>query len=62
MQLAVCKAWLQARLGLRSDRGANLVEYLFLLLLIAFVVLIAVKFFGTSVSHKYSDASVRSGL
>jgi Flp pilus assembly pilin Flp len=62
MDLAVLTVWLRARLGVDTQRGANLVEYVFLLVLIALVVLITVQLFGTSVSHKYSEASVQSGL
>jgi Flp pilus assembly pilin Flp len=57
MNLGVFKAWLSAKLNVTSERGANLVEYVFLLVFIALVVLIAVQYLGKSVSHKFSDAS-----
>jgi len=46
-------AVLRARFG-RDDGGASLVEYAFLVGLIAIVCILAIAFFGTSVSHKYS--------
>ncbi len=56
MNLEVFKAWLTAKLGVKSERGANLVEYVFLLVFIALVVLVAVKFLGTSVKTKFGSA------
>jgi pilus assembly protein Flp/PilA len=38
-----------------SDRGASLVEYGLLVLLIAIAALVAVRFFGTSLSGTYSE-------
>lgn len=39
-----------------NDRGAALIEYVFLVALIAIVCLVAVAFFGTSTSHSFSSA------
>lgn len=52
-------AWLIAHLRV-GDRGANLIEYGLLIALIAMVTVLAVTFFGKSVSSKFS--SVGSGL
>ena len=42
---------------LRDERGANLVEYVLLLMLIAIFVILAVSGLGSVISHKYSAAS-----
>lgn len=52
--------YLRARLG-RSQRGASLVEYVLLLMLIAMVCLAAVSWFGQANSSKLSDISSRVG-
>jgi Flp pilus assembly pilin Flp len=57
MNLEVFKAWVTAKLNVTSERGANLVEYVFLLVFIALVVVIAVRLLGNSVSNKFSQAS-----
>jgi Flp pilus assembly pilin Flp len=57
MQLSVFKTWLIAKLGVTDERGANLVEYVFLLVFIALVVVIAVIALGKNVGHKFEDAS-----
>jgi Flp pilus assembly pilin Flp len=56
-QLSIFSAWVVAKLGIKNERGANLVEYVFLLVFIALVVLIAVTMLGQSVSKKFSTAS-----
>jgi len=61
MNLTVFRAWLQARLGIKDERGANLVEYVLLLAFIAIVVIIGVQFLGRSVSTKFSTASSNLG-
>ena len=61
MNLTVFRAWLQARLGIKDERGANLVEYVLLLAFIAIVVIVGVQFLGKSVSHKFSQASTNLG-
>jgi pilus assembly protein Flp/PilA len=40
-----------------SERGASMVEYALLVLLIAIVALVAVTFAGTSLSSTYSEIS-----
>jgi Flp pilus assembly pilin Flp len=57
MDLFVIKAWLQARLNVRNERGANLVEYVLLLTFIALVVIVIVTNLGNKVSEKFSSAS-----
>jgi Flp pilus assembly pilin Flp len=52
--------YLRARLG-QSQRGASLVEYLLLVMLIAIVCISAVTWFGESNSSKLSDISSRIG-
>jgi Flp pilus assembly pilin Flp len=60
-ELNVFKAWLVAKLGIKNERGANLVEYVFLLVFIALVVVIAVTALGSRVSQKFTDASSKLG-
>ncbi len=48
--------WLRARFA-RDERGANLVEYMLLLVLIAIVVMVAIRFFGNQVAGKYSSTT-----
>jgi Flp pilus assembly pilin Flp len=51
----VLHGWLRARFG-RDERGANLVEYLLLLSLIAIAVIGAVVFLGSQISPKFNQA------
>ena len=60
MNLYVLKAWIRARWA-RDERGANLVEYVFLLVFIALVVVIAVTALGGKVSEQFSSASSKLG-
>jgi len=46
--------YLRARLAL-DQRGASLVEYAFLVALIAVVCIVAIAFLGTSASSRYSN-------
>ena len=55
MNLFVLKTWLQARLA-RDERGANLVEYVLLVSLIAIAVIGAVMFLSSQLSPKYTQA------
>jgi Flp pilus assembly pilin Flp len=57
MELSVFKAWLMAKLGIKDERGANLVEYILLLTFIALVVILVVTNLGSKVSEKFSSAS-----
>lgn len=52
--------YVRARWG-RTERGASLVEYLLLVMLIAIVLIGAVTFFGASNSSKLSDIGSRIG-
>jgi Flp pilus assembly pilin Flp len=61
MDLFVLKSWLMARLNVRDERGANLVEYVLLLAFIALIVIGVVKLLGKSVSTKFVDASSNLG-
>jgi Flp pilus assembly pilin Flp len=57
MELSIFKAWLSAKLGVTSERGANMVEYVLILTLIALVVIIVVTALGDRVSNRFSSAS-----
>ncbi|HEY1737079.1 MAG TPA: Flp family type IVb pilin [Acidimicrobiia bacterium] len=57
MNFMIFQTWLQAKFAHRSERGANLVEYLLLLAFIAIIVLVAVKTLGGTVSSKFSSAN-----
>jgi Flp pilus assembly pilin Flp len=56
-ELSVFKTWIMAKLNIKNERGANLVEYVFLLVFIALVVVFAVTLLGARVSEKFSEAS-----
>ncbi len=45
----------------RSDRGASLVEYALLMALIALACFAALRFFGTSMSSRYSISASSIG-
>ena len=55
MNLYVLKTWLQAKFT-RDERGANLVEYILLVALIALAVIAAVIFLRGQVSSKFNEA------
>ena len=55
MNLFVVRTWLQARLT-RTERGASMVEYILLVVLIALAVIAAVMFMRDQLQTKYSDA------
>ena len=61
MDVSIFKTWLIAKLGIKDEQGANLVEYVFLLVFIALVVVIAVTALGGKVSEKFSTASSKLG-
>ena len=50
----VASPMIRARLGLRDDRGASLVEYALLVALIAVVCILAITFIGNSANDKFS--------
>ena len=49
------KSWIQAKLG-RDERGANLVEYILLVALIALAVIAAVVFLRGQVNSQFNNA------
>jgi pilus assembly protein Flp/PilA len=55
MNRFVLKTWIRARLA-RDERGANLVEYLLLVALIAVAVMAAILFMGGQLKTTYSSA------
>ena len=55
MNLFVIRSWLQAKLG-RDERGANLVEYILLVALIALAVIAAVVFLRGQVNSQFNNA------
>ena len=55
MNFFVLKTWLQSRFT-KDERGANLVEYILLVALIALAVIAAVVFLRGQVSSKFNDA------
>ncbi|MEX0666310.1 MAG: Flp family type IVb pilin [Acidimicrobiia bacterium] len=54
MNLFVLKTWLQSRFT-KDERGANLVEYILLVALIALAVIAAVVFLRGQVSDKFNE-------
>ena len=54
MNLLVLKTWLQAKFT-KDEQGANLVEYILLVALIALAVIAAVVFLGGEVSSKFQE-------
>jgi Flp pilus assembly pilin Flp len=55
MNLFVLKTWLETKLA-KDERGANLVEYILLVALIALAVIAAVIFLRGQVSSKFNEA------
>ena len=55
MNLFVLKTWLQTKLA-RDEQGANLVEYILLIALIALAVIGAVVFMRGQISDKFDYA------
>jgi len=54
VNLFVMKTWLQAKFT-KDERGANLVEYILLVALIALAVIAAVLFLRGEVSNKFNE-------
>ena len=54
MNLFVLKTWLQARFA-KDEQGANLVEYILLVALIALAVIAAVVFLSKGVNDKFIE-------
>ena len=53
----VVTPFVRARLGLRDDAGASLVEYALLVALIAVVCILAITFIGNNANDKFSEVS-----
>lgn len=53
----VVTPFVRARLGLRDDTGASLVEYALLVALIAVVCILAITFIGNNANDKFSEVS-----
>lgn len=58
VEMLAMQTWLQARWS--DDRGASMVEYALLVVLIAIVAIVAIRFAGREVSQTFSD--IGSGL
>lgn len=58
MHLPTLWSWLNAKLhmGEHDERGANLVEYILLIVFIALLVIAAVTFLKNQVGDKFSEA------
>jgi pilus assembly protein Flp/PilA len=61
MDVLAIARYLALRCRIDSDRGASLVEYAFLVGLIAMVCLAAVVFFGGATSSRYSNVASQVG-
>jgi pilus assembly protein Flp/PilA len=61
MNLVAIARYLACRCHVDSERGASLVEYAFLVGLIAIVCLVAIVFFGQATSGKYSNVASQVG-
>ena len=55
MNLFVLKSWLQSKFA-KDERGANLVEYILLVALIALAVIAAVVFLKDQVNSKFNQS------
>ncbi len=58
MNLFVLKTWLQTKLA-KDEQGANLVEYILLIALIALAVIAAVVFFRGQMVESFSEAGTK---
>ena len=61
MNLVLITRYLACRCHVKTERGASLVEYAFLVGLIAVVCLVAVVFFGQATSSRYSNVASQVG-
>ncbi|TMK87070.1 MAG: Flp family type IVb pilin [Actinobacteria bacterium] len=61
MHLVAIARYLACRCHVENERGASLVEYAFLVGLIAIVCLVAIVFFGQATSSRYSDVASQVG-
>lgn len=55
----VVAPFVKARIGVRDDRGASLVEYALLVALIAVVCILAITFIGNNANDKFSEVGSR---
>jgi Flp pilus assembly pilin Flp len=60
MDVLIVRTWFEAKF-ISSDRGAAMVEYGFLLALIAIIAIAAVSLFGGKVSDKFSSINSSVG-
>jgi len=42
---------------LKNERGQGLAEYIIIVILVAIIVLVAVRFFGTSITNQFENAT-----
>jgi len=61
MNLVATARYLACRCHVENQRGASLVEYAFLVGLIAMVCLVAIVFFGQATSSRYSNVASQVG-
>lgn len=61
MNLVQIARYLACRCRVETQRGASLVEYAFLVGLIAMVCIVAVVFFGGATSSRYSNIASQVG-
>jgi pilus assembly protein Flp/PilA len=61
MNLASIASYLACRCRVENERGASLVEYAFLVGLIAIVCLVAIAFLGGSTSARFSNVASQVG-
>ncbi|MBV9412030.1 MAG: Flp family type IVb pilin [Acidimicrobiia bacterium] len=61
MDIVAIARYLACRCRIDSERGASLVEYAFLVGLIAMVCIVAVVFFGGATSSRYSNVASQVG-
>jgi Flp pilus assembly pilin Flp len=61
MNLVAIARYLTCRCRVENERGASLVEYAFLVGLIAMVCLVAIVFFGQATSSRYSNVASQVG-
>jgi Flp pilus assembly pilin Flp len=57
MSHSIFVAWLTAKLGVDDERGANLVEYVLLVVLIAVICVVAITLIGTHIGQKYDSGT-----
>ena len=57
LNLFVLKTWIDASFGLNKDEeGANLIEYILLIALIALLVIAAIKVLQPKINEKFTDS------